>query len=151
MKELNIEIFRFGKKKFQKRYGKKTSAVTEPCYQPRKRCEIHIRRDLSPKTYKFTRNHEIGHVLADNLRLKKNLSKETKERLKEFSKEFSPSFAKGLRRKHELVDEALANIYSARLRSKKERLVIKKRFPKVYKLLDSKLKKIKLKVENINV
>jgi len=151
MKKLHIEIFRFGKKKFQKRYGKKTMAVTEPCYQPRKRCEIHIRRDLSPKSYKFTRDHEIGHILSDKLRLKKNLSKETKERLKEISKEFSPSFAKGLRRKRELVDEALANIYAARLRSKKERLIIKKRFPKVSKLLDSKLKRIKLKVENINV
>ncbi len=149
-KLLKVAVFRFGRRKFQKRYGKKVGAGAGPCPPNKKECELLIRRDLNPNTYKNVYHHEMGHILTERMRLRKNLDKKEREDLKEFAREVAPSFEKGLRKKKELIPESLAWGYALRTRSAEERRIIDKRFPKTVKAMKAGRKKIKLRTEKIH-
>ena len=145
---LKVPIFVFKPKEFQKRYGKKTKAVSQPCISRKKSCEIHIKSGLTKSDFKNTITHEIGHMVTEKAKIASNLSQTERKRLRELARTTLPK--RKFLYKREPTREMLAIIYEKLKQKNQSQIrVINKEVPLAKKLVEDAMRRIQIKREII--
>ena len=149
-KTLKVPIFVFKPKSFQRRYGKRTKAVTESCSPRKRECEIHIKSGLTKSDFKYTLMHEMGHIITERARIASRISQIERKRLRELAKTTLPK--RKFVHKRERIREMLAIIYEKlKQRNKAQTKVISKEVPQTKRLIEEAIRRIKIKREIIRL
>ena len=147
-KKLRVPIFVFKPKEFQKKYGKKTKAVSEPCSSRKKSCEIHIKSGLRKSDFKNTITHEMGHIVTENAKIASRVPQAERKKLRELAKETLPK--RKFLYKREPTREMLAIIYEKLKQKNKTQLdIINQEVPRTKKLVEEAIRRIQIEREII--
>ena len=145
---IKVPIFVFKSKKFNKRYGAKTIAITEPCNSKRKECEIHIRSGLTNTKFRTTIRHEIGHIITEHEKIGSKIPHTERIKLQKASSTVLPN--RKFIDKKERMREMLAIIYEKiKDKNKSQLKIINKNVPLTKALVENAIRRIKIKQEII--